>query len=229
MSAWESGARWMEREKKGGDKLALFLLIIFEHFITNSVPSRIFTSLYSRAPARGDRNMPAERQHRPQAVGQEWGHQMEMGHQGTAPCSPMSTEPDGPLIFAGSSPADVEFARIFWSTAILPPLFESSLGPTNLQREGASPGQTPSSGWTPAHRWAPSAAHSVQEDEAKEKYRLQAKKKEEILALLRKQREERVAVRLVPSGYALTPLGHVPGVPRAGRRCLKQSARIERQ
>uniref|UniRef100_A0A8C9FCP2 Cilia- and flagella-associated protein HOATZ n=1 Tax=Pavo cristatus TaxID=9049 RepID=A0A8C9FCP2_PAVCR len=123
---------------------------------------------------------------------------MEWGHQGTAPHGPMSTEPDGPLIFAGSSPADVELARVFWSTAVLPPLFESSLGPTNLWREGpSSPGQTPSPGQTLARRWTPSAAHSVQKAEAKAKYRQQAKRKEEILALLRKQREERIAKELI--------------------------------
>ncbi|NXJ04623.1 CK088 protein, partial [Odontophorus gujanensis] len=116
---------------------------------------------------------------------------MERGLEGTAPCSPTSTDPDGPLIFSGSSPADVELARIFWNTATLPPLFESSLGPTNLRREG------PSSGQTLAHRQTPSAAHSVQKAEAKEKYRQQAQKKEEILALLRKQREERVAKELI--------------------------------
>ncbi|XP_010722059.1 UPF0722 protein C11orf88 homolog isoform X2 [Meleagris gallopavo] len=111
---------------------------------------------------------------------------MERGHQSAAPRGP--TEPDGPLVFAGSSPADVEFARIFWSTAVLPPLSESSLCPTNLRREGPS-----SPGLSPAHRRTPSAAHGVQKAEAKEKYRQQAKKKEEILALLRKQREERIA------------------------------------
>uniref|UniRef100_G1MY74 Cilia- and flagella-associated protein HOATZ n=2 Tax=Meleagris gallopavo TaxID=9103 RepID=G1MY74_MELGA len=115
---------------------------------------------------------------------------MERGHQSAAPRGP--TEPDGPLVFAGSSPADVEFARIFWSTAVLPPLSESSLCPTNLRREGPS-----SPGLSPAHRRTPSAAHGVQKAEAKEKYRQQAKKKEEILALLRKQREERIAKELI--------------------------------
>ncbi|XP_048824362.1 cilia- and flagella-associated protein HOATZ isoform X2 [Lagopus muta] len=126
-----------------------------------------------------------------QAVGRDWRHQMERGHQSTAPHWP--TEPDEPLVFAGSSPADVEFARIFWSTAVLPPLFEPCLCPTNVSREGP-----PSPGQIPAHRWTPSAAHGVQEAEIKDKHRQQAKKKEEILALLRKQREERIAVRPVP-------------------------------
>ncbi|XP_015739552.1 UPF0722 protein C11orf88 homolog isoform X2 [Coturnix japonica] len=120
---------------------------------------------------------------------------MERGHQGTAPHSP--TQPDGPLIFADSSPADVEFARIFWNTAMLPPLFESYLGPANLRHEGPSLGQTPSLGQAQTQGWTPSAAHSVQEAEAKERYRQQAKKREEILALLRKQREERIAKELI--------------------------------
>lgn len=103
-----------------------------------------------------------------QAEGRDWRHQMERGHQSTAPHWP--TEPDEPLVFAGSSPADVEFARIFWSTAVLPPLFEPCLCPTNLCREGP-----PSPGQIPAHRWTPSAAHGVQEAEAKDKYHQQVR------------------------------------------------------
>lgn len=44
---------------------------------------------------------------------------------------------------------------------------------------------------------------------------LQAKKREEILALLRKQRAERIAVRLIALGYVLIALGCAPAVPPA--------------
>lgn len=86
------------------------------------------------------------------ATGQEWAgraghsHLMERRHQAAAPSGAMGTEPgqcptapDGPLVFAGSSPADVEHARIFWNSATLPPPLESSLGPANLRREGNLP------------------------------------------------------------------------------------------
>lgn len=70
-------------------------------------------------------------------------HLMERRHQAAAPSGAMGTEPgqcptvpDGLLVFAGSSPADVEHARIFWNSATLPPPLESSLGPATLRREG---------------------------------------------------------------------------------------------
>lgn len=73
-------------------------------------------------------------------------HLMERRHQAAAPSGAMGTEPgqcptapDGLLVFAGSSPADVEHARIFWNSATLPPPLESSLGPATLRREGNLP------------------------------------------------------------------------------------------
>ncbi|NXC40150.1 CK088 protein, partial [Penelope pileata] len=131
---------------------------------------------------------------------------MERGHQDTAPRSPVSTEPgqhpaapDGPLVFAGSSPVDVEHARIFWGSAMLPPLRESSLGLISQRRERTFPEQPRSPQQPPLQpSTSPglSEARNTQKAEEKEKYLQQAKKREEILALLRKHREERVAVSL---------------------------------
>lgn len=71
---------------------------------------------------------------------------MERGHGDAAPCGAIGTEteqhlmvPDGPLVFAGSSPANVGFARTFWTSAVLPPPLESCLGPATLERERTLP------------------------------------------------------------------------------------------
>ncbi|XP_068515153.1 cilia- and flagella-associated protein HOATZ [Anas acuta] len=116
------------------------------------------------------------------------------------------TAPDGLLIFAGSSPADVEHARIFWNSATLPPPLESSLGPATLRREGNLPlrGTCPPYGETllleseqSSEKERISEAQDVQKTKVKEKYLQQAKKREDILALLRKQREERIEKELI--------------------------------
>ncbi|XP_032057617.1 UPF0722 protein C11orf88 homolog [Aythya fuligula] len=96
------------------------------------------------------------------------------------------TAPDGLLTFAGSSPADVEHARIFWNSATLPPPLESSLGPATLRQSEQS-----------SEKERISEAQDVQKTKVKEKYLQQAKKREDILALLRKQREERIAKELI--------------------------------
>uniref|UniRef100_A0A8C3BWS4 Cilia- and flagella-associated protein HOATZ n=1 Tax=Cairina moschata TaxID=8855 RepID=A0A8C3BWS4_CAIMO len=131
---------------------------------------------------------------------------MERRHQAAAPSGAMGTEPgqcptapDGPLVFAGSSPADVEHARIFWNSATLPPPLESSLGPANLRR-GSSALQgplLPRKSEENSEKERISEAQDVQKNKVKEKYLQQAKKREDILALLRKQREERIAKELI--------------------------------
>uniref|UniRef100_A0A8C0ASL4 Cilia- and flagella-associated protein HOATZ n=1 Tax=Buteo japonicus TaxID=224669 RepID=A0A8C0ASL4_9AVES len=79
--------------------------------------------------------------------------------------------PDGPLVFAGSSPANVGFARTFWTSAVLPPPLESCLGPATLEREGTLPGEgtLPSEETLPAalyHLWA----QSMEKTKVKEKF-----------------------------------------------------------
>ncbi|XP_074018376.1 cilia- and flagella-associated protein HOATZ [Numenius arquata] len=145
--------------------------------------------------------------------------------------------PDGTLVFAGSSPADVGFARAFWTSATLPPPLESCIGPAALPREGTLPRKGPCPGRDPALWRGPALwetppqsektnekerlleAQSMQKNRVKEKYLQQylkvandlsiklakkrskigemARRREEILALLRKQREERIAKELI--------------------------------
>nr|XP_047919570.1 cilia- and flagella-associated protein HOATZ isoform X2 [Anser cygnoides] len=131
---------------------------------------------------------------------------MERRQQAAVPSGAMGTEPgqcptppDGPLIFAGSSPADVEHARIFWNSATLPPPLESSLGPATL-RQGSTALRGPLLPYKSeenSEKERISEAQNVEKTEVKEKYLQQAKKREDILALLRKQREERIAKELI--------------------------------
>ncbi|XP_074972140.1 cilia- and flagella-associated protein HOATZ [Phalacrocorax aristotelis] len=100
--------------------------------------------------------------------------------------------PDGPPAIAGTSPANAVFTRIFWTPAVLPPPLESCLGPATLRREGTLLGKGPCPMARPSLVTHPrevllSRAHSF----------LEARRGEEILAFLRKQREERVAKELI--------------------------------
>ncbi|KAM6295724.1 cilia- and flagella-associated protein HOATZ [Aegotheles albertisi] len=118
---------------------------------------------------------------------------MERGHRDTAPGDGTGTEPgqhptapDGPLVFDGSSPANVGFARTFWTSALLPPPLESSLGPATVRQSEKK-----------SEKERLLEAQRTEKMKATEKYLQQAKKREEILALLRKQREERIAKELI--------------------------------
>ncbi|KAM7082952.1 LOW QUALITY PROTEIN: cilia- and flagella-associated protein HOATZ [Ciconia maguari] len=118
--------------------------------------------------------------------------------------------PNGPLVFAGSS-ANVGFAHIFWTSAVLPPLLKSCLGPTTLRCEGTLPGKGPCPIRSTAlqglqlsrkseknsEKERLSEAQSMEKSKVKEKYLQQARRREEILAFLRKQREERIVKELI--------------------------------
>ncbi|XP_075377308.1 cilia- and flagella-associated protein HOATZ [Mycteria americana] len=148
---------------------------------------------------------------------------MEGGHQDSAPCGATGTEPgqhpiepNGPLVFAGSSSANVGFAHIFWTSAVLPPLLEPCLGPTTLRCEGTlrRKGPCPMDGGSRStcsfashlsyleseknsEKERLSEAQSMEKTKVKEKSLQQARRREEILAFLMKQREERIAKELI--------------------------------
>ncbi|XP_052641626.1 cilia- and flagella-associated protein HOATZ [Harpia harpyja] len=135
---------------------------------------------------------------------------MERGHHDAAPCSATGTgteqhlmAPDGPLVFAGSSPANVGFACTFWTSAVLPPPFESCLGPATLQqRSTALQGpQLPRKSEKNSEKETLSKAQSVEKTKVKEKHLQQARRREEVLALQRKQREERIAKELMSHSH----------------------------
>uniref|UniRef100_A0A8C5RHF6 Cilia- and flagella-associated protein HOATZ n=1 Tax=Laticauda laticaudata TaxID=8630 RepID=A0A8C5RHF6_LATLA len=123
-----------------------------------------------------------------------------------------------PLPFAGSSEQDVALAKSFWDSVTLQPPLESRLGDGASCPRRSSAGSRENQdhknqclfskglliGVAPIH---PPPPHHCKH------FSLQAKKREDIIALLKKQREERISVRLIfklskppsPENQALLP------------------------
>ncbi|XP_063111811.1 cilia- and flagella-associated protein HOATZ isoform X2 [Cavia porcellus] len=117
--------------------------------------------------------------------------------------------PPGLLVFAGCSEQDYNLAKQFWLRASMYPTNESQLVLTKASSQrlpvaGCSKGTTGSekSGIQPPFETNESAdfiaeALRIQEAEEKQKYLQKAKKRDEILQLLRKQREERISASVI--------------------------------
>ncbi|XP_067418949.1 cilia- and flagella-associated protein HOATZ [Emydura macquarii macquarii] len=112
---------------------------------------------------------------------------------GGPPASAASLAPAGPLVFAGSAERDVAFAKAFWNSVTLQPPLESRLGPG-----GPRPRETQRKAaihLPPVKNESEQIfleALKAQKAEEKEKYLQKAKRRDEILVLLWKQREERI-------------------------------------
>ncbi|KAI2562727.1 hypothetical protein G5576_006533 [Homo sapiens] len=122
--------------------------------------------------------------------------------------------PPGLLVFAGSSEQDANLAKQFWISASMYPPSESQLV---LRRDSSQrlPVARPrrSRGSENSHssqsfhlasnknRDIFAEALKIQESEEKVKYLQKAKTREEILQLLRKQREERISKELISLPY----------------------------
>ncbi|XP_074072750.1 cilia- and flagella-associated protein HOATZ isoform X2 [Macrotis lagotis] len=131
---------------------------------------------------------------------------MESEHRGrkTGPEEPLEGGFPGPLIFTGSSEKDKALAKQFWVSATMNPHPESQLvSSSTQQRLPVAQASRP----TVAERSFNTEDYKVEqfleknrralEAEEKEKYLQKAKRREEILNLLRKQREERIEKELV--------------------------------
>ncbi|XP_012326064.1 cilia- and flagella-associated protein HOATZ [Aotus nancymaae] len=122
--------------------------------------------------------------------------------------------PAGLLVFAGSSKQDANLAKQFWISASMYPPSESQL---MLRRDSSQrlpvAGPRRSRGSEKSHssqsfhlannknRDMFAEALKIQESEEKVKYLQKAKTREEILQLLRKQREERISKELISLPY----------------------------
>ncbi|XP_028930322.1 cilia- and flagella-associated protein HOATZ isoform X1 [Ornithorhynchus anatinus] len=122
------------------------------------------------------------------------------GRRGSAERSPGSSadETEGLLLFAGSSARDVTLAKTFWLSEAGPGL---SPPPAPLPQRNLTQSL---SMLDPKSEQVIVEAHRAQEEEAREWYFQKAKRREDILALLRKQREDRIrkeqlALRQKPS------------------------------
>ncbi|XP_058302654.1 cilia- and flagella-associated protein HOATZ isoform X2 [Hylobates moloch] len=122
--------------------------------------------------------------------------------------------PPGLLVFAGSSEQDVNLAKQFWISASMYPPSESQLVLRRdssqrlpVARPGRSRGSENSHSSQSFHlasnknRDIFAEALKLQESEEKVKYLQKAKTREEILQLLRKQREERISKELISLPY----------------------------
>ncbi|XP_054854036.1 cilia- and flagella-associated protein HOATZ [Eublepharis macularius] len=120
------------------------------------------------------------------------------------------------LVFAGSSERDVALAKSFWNSVTLQPPLESRLGPRRMSGGGSLAGPKKESSSLLAARRShldtqkssplaqPSATSRKVEaetqgdpepetvDDEKALYLQKAKRRDEIIALLKKQREERI-------------------------------------
>ncbi|XP_022417311.1 UPF0722 protein C11orf88 homolog [Delphinapterus leucas] len=110
------------------------------------------------------------------------------------------THPQGLLVFTGSSDRDANLAKQFWIGASMYPPNESQL----VLSRGSSQRlrvARPSKGSALERRDVTAETLKIQESEEKKKYLQKAKKRDEIIQLLKKQREERISKELVSLPY----------------------------
>ncbi|XP_045338703.1 cilia- and flagella-associated protein HOATZ isoform X1 [Leopardus geoffroyi] len=115
--------------------------------------------------------------------------------------------PQGLLVFTGSSEQDSNLAKQFWVAASMYPTNESQL----VLSRGSSqrlPVARASRGGATESPDITAETLKTQQSEEKEKYLQKAKRRDEILQLLRKQREERISKELVSLPYKPKAKGH---------------------
>ncbi|XP_006739270.1 UPF0722 protein C11orf88 homolog [Leptonychotes weddellii] len=127
---------------------------------------------------------------------------METRAGGRLPSHKESVEicPQGLLVFTGTSEQDSNLAKQFWIAASMYPTNESQL----VLSRGSSqrlPVARPSRRSPPETTDITAETIKIQESEEKKKYLQKAKRRDEILQLLRKQREERISKEVVSLPY----------------------------
>ncbi|XP_077628815.1 cilia- and flagella-associated protein HOATZ isoform X2 [Crocuta crocuta] len=148
---------------------------------------------------------------------------METKPDGGHPCLKESVEicPQGLLVFTGSSEQDSNLAKQFWITSSMYPTNESQLvlsrgSSQRLPVAKASRGCGVSEKtylqpcFTEKNKSPDVTAETLKTraSEEKEKYLQKAKRRDEILQLLRKQREERISKELISLPYKPKAKGH---------------------
>ncbi|XP_010608972.1 UPF0722 protein C11orf88 homolog isoform X2 [Fukomys damarensis] len=125
----------------------------------------------------------------------------------TGPCSDLSCRTEyheichpGLLVFAGCSEQDANLAKQFWLRASMYPTNESQLVLTRGSSQRL-PVAGNSKSVVSKNADVIAEALKIQESEEKVKYLQKAKKRDEILQLLRKQREERILKEFISLPY----------------------------
>ncbi|XP_044134406.1 cilia- and flagella-associated protein HOATZ isoform X2 [Bufo gargarizans] len=109
-------------------------------------------------------------------------------------------------VFVGSSEQDVMCSKIFWNSVTLQPPLESRLVSGDVEQRLRAAG-----GAKPQTEYFLLEAQRLQDLEQRSIYMQKAKRREEIIDLLRKQREDRVKKELIL-------FGHEPNIPVEDRR-----------
>ncbi|XP_058145413.1 cilia- and flagella-associated protein HOATZ isoform X1 [Dasypus novemcinctus] len=140
---------------------------------------------------------------------------MDSGPSGSSSSSAESQEAprQGPLVFSGSSEQDVNLAKQFWISASMYPPNESQLVASRDSRQRlrvARPSGSRVAEKSHSQPFSPENTKNIdiieealktQESEEKARYLQKAKRRDEILQLLRKQREERIMKELISLPY----------------------------
>ncbi|XP_073441232.1 cilia- and flagella-associated protein HOATZ [Dendrobates tinctorius] len=115
---------------------------------------------------------------------------------------------DGYTVFAGSAEHDVMCSKIFWNSVTLQPPLESRLVSGDVEQRRRPAGEAGQRKTYPLQEledlkteYCLLEAQRVQDMEQRSVYMEKAKRREEIIALLKKQREDRIKKELVCFGH----------------------------
>ncbi|XP_067296061.1 cilia- and flagella-associated protein HOATZ isoform X3 [Pseudorasbora parva] len=104
-------------------------------------------------------------------------------------------------VFDGASQEDVAYAKVFWNSISLQPPIESRLVSADI-RQRLKVAKTPhttnaaakQASWSKRHDEIQQDVYLKQKQEERQKYIEMAKKREQIIALLKNQRDERIKI-----------------------------------
>ncbi|KAM4531571.1 cilia- and flagella-associated protein HOATZ [Odontesthes bonariensis] len=111
-------------------------------------------------------------------------------------------------VFEGSSPEDVSHARQLWSSlSLLPPLESRLVSADVRQRLPVSRPQRRSAAAVPGAPEPPAGSSLRQRREERRRYEAMADQRKEILALLGRQRQQRIQKELLSAGFKPREVG----------------------
>ncbi|XP_018419527.1 PREDICTED: UPF0722 protein C11orf88 homolog [Nanorana parkeri] len=138
------------------------------------------------------------------------------------------------MVFAGSSERDVLCSKIFWSSLTLQPPLESRLVSGNMEQRLRPAGeprlrrnytqQQLEDLKTEYFLWE---AQREQDIEQRARYLQKAKRREEIMALLKRQREDRIKKELVSLGHRPVIVAEEPRFSTPGTDVLEDGEAVK--
>ncbi|KAK2816533.1 hypothetical protein Q7C36_022804 [Tachysurus vachellii] len=130
-------------------------------------------------------------------------------------------------VFEGSSEEDVAHAKVFWSSLCLQPPIESSLVSVDITQRlkvSKDPQRRICDNVCKQPPWSRNdellqKAYQLQMQDEKQRYLEMAKKRDKIMALLKKQREDRIKKEMVSRAYK-------PSKPEPTERSSRKSPEV---